>query len=57
LWVGSTPNSYDVYAGWETGLWRALMLPTNGQPIYVRLWSWLNGAWQWNDYTYTAAGP
>jgi hypothetical protein len=29
-------------------------LPTNGSTIYVRLWSRISGAWQFNDYTYTA---
>jgi hypothetical protein len=31
-------------------------LPTNGSTVYVRLWSLIGGAWQWNDYTYRAAG-
>ncbi|MGA3264045.1 MAG: chitobiase/beta-hexosaminidase C-terminal domain-containing protein [Terracidiphilus sp.] len=31
-------------------------LPTNGQPVYVRLYSLINGTWQSNDYTYTASG-
>jgi hypothetical protein len=30
-------------------------MPTNGHPVYVRLWSLLNGTWVYNDYTYTAA--
>jgi hypothetical protein len=29
-------------------------LPTNGATVYVRLLSKINGAWQSNDYTYTA---
>ncbi len=29
-------------------------LPTNGNTVYVRLWSLINGAWQYIDYTYTA---
>jgi len=33
-------------------------LPTNGSTIFVRLWSRIAGAWQFNDYAYTAAvGP
>ena len=28
-------------------------IPTNGGTIYVRLYSLINGAWQYNDYTYT----
>ena len=32
-------------------------LPTNGAPIYVRLWTWINGGaiQLLNDYTYTEA--
>jgi hypothetical protein len=30
-------------------------LPLNGSTIYVRLWSNVNGVWQWSDYTYIAA--
>jgi hypothetical protein len=30
-------------------------LPANGSTVYVRLWSRISGAWQFNDYTYTAA--
>jgi peptidyl-Asp metalloendopeptidase len=29
-------------------------LPANGSTVYVRLWSLISGAWQFNDYTYTA---
>ena len=29
-------------------------LPNGGIPIYVRLWSLINGVWQYNAYTYTA---
>ncbi len=32
-------------------------IPTTGGTIYVRLWTMLNGAWQYHDYTYTAANP
>jgi uncharacterized repeat protein (TIGR01451 family) len=32
-------------------------LPTDGSTIYVRLWSKINGAWPFVDYTYTAASP
>jgi hypothetical protein len=57
LWVGSTAGSYDLYAQWETGLSRTVTLPTDGRAIFVRLFSEINGALQFNDYTYTAAGP
>jgi hypothetical protein len=32
-------------------------LPLTGVPIYVRLFSVLNGTWVSNDYQFTAAGP
>ncbi len=31
-------------------------LPTNGAIVYARLFSKIGGAWQYTDYTYTAAG-
>jgi hypothetical protein len=29
-------------------------LPTNGKKIYARLYSWINGGWEYTDSTYTA---
>jgi len=57
LWVGSTPSSYDLYAAVETGQSRTLNMPVDGRPIYVTLWSMINGRWQSNSYAYTAAAP
>ncbi len=57
LWVGTTPGGYNLYTA-SQGLNRSVTisgLPTNGVPIYVRLWTKLNGSWQYNDYQYTAA--
>jgi len=31
----------------------ALTLPANGVKVYARLYSKINGAWQFNDYVYT----
>jgi hypothetical protein len=31
-------------------------VPTNGVMIYARLWSYLNGTWQYTDYTFTESG-
>jgi hypothetical protein len=31
-------------------------LPTNGVTVYARLYSLINGSWQFTDYTYTEAG-
>ncbi|MEI7959212.1 MAG: hypothetical protein WCI40_08895, partial [Verrucomicrobiota bacterium] len=57
LWVGSKPDSYDLYAGFEkTNLSKTVTLPTDGRPIYVRLWSMIGGVWQqYNSYVYTAS--
>jgi len=62
LWIGSTPDGYDLYAAAEgTRLSKTLNLPADGRPIYVRLWSMFNGVWQqYNSYTFTspvAPGP
>ena len=55
LWVGSEPDTYDLYAAAEgTNLSRSVTLPSDGRPVYVRLWSMFNGAWQqYNSYTFT----
>ena len=59
LWVGSTSvgssnlyNSGSVTATTET----VSDLPNNGETVYVRLYSLINGAWQYTDYTYKASG-
>ncbi|MCX7826020.1 MAG: hypothetical protein N2689_10735, partial [Verrucomicrobiae bacterium] len=55
LWVGSSPLSYDIYQGIQSGQSRTLTLPTDGRTIHVTLWSWINGSWQPNAYSYTAS--
>ena len=59
LYVGSTVvgssnlyNSGNVTATTET----VSDLISNGQTVYVRLYSLINGAWQYTDYTYVAYG-
>ena len=32
-------------------------IPTAGATLYARLYSYINGAWQYNDYTYTESLP
>ncbi|MBI5685928.1 MAG: putative Ig domain-containing protein [Verrucomicrobia bacterium] len=54
LWVGSATNGSDLYAAFEPGTSRTLVLPLDGRPLYVRLWSLINGDWQYNSYAYTA---
>jgi hypothetical protein len=54
LWVGNSPNTYDIYQGIEPGQSRTLALPVDGRTLYITLWSWVNNTWQPNTYTYTA---
>ncbi len=59
LFVGTTVGNNDVYgADMGTSSTSAAVsgLPTNGKPLYVRIWSYIDGAWQWSDAQYTAAG-
>ncbi|HWE87287.1 MAG TPA: hypothetical protein VG267_20240, partial [Terracidiphilus sp.] len=56
--LGTTgPGSKDVYnptgsvtSALTTG---SVAIPSNGVTLYARLYSWINGAWQYTDYTYT----
>ncbi|NVN93404.1 MAG: hypothetical protein HXX11_22800, partial [Desulfuromonadales bacterium] len=68
-WTNTGASLYQVFVGTTAGASNIAMsnattgtsttingLPTNGSTIYVRLFSQINGAWQFNDYTYTASG-
>jgi serine protease len=57
LYVGTGGvGSYDIYYAFQgTSLSNTVSgLPTDGRSVYVRLWSYLGGAWQYDDYTYRA---
>ena len=56
LQVGTTPGGQELYSASESLNLSAtvLALPTNGSTVHARLWSNVGGAWQYNDYTYTA---
>src|SRR5204863_8346825 len=55
LEVGGTANPQQFYAQGLTSLSATVSaLPTDGSTVYVRLWSRLNGDWQYTTYTYTA---
>jgi hypothetical protein len=56
LWIGTTPGSYNLvnFGGVSVTSWTATNLPTNGAPLYARLWSLIGGVLQYTDYTYTA---
>ena len=55
--VGSTQGGNDI---WQSGnLGNVLQdtvtsLPANGSQIYVTLWTYVGGSWQYNQYTYTS---
>jgi|GEM_PF-858004 len=62
LWVGSAtitsdPDTADIYRSTAlTGTSQAVTgLPTDGSTVYVRLYSFIDGAFQHNDYSFTAA--
>ena len=57
LWVGTTPVGKDIYAGSATTATSLTVtkIPTHGKTVYARLWSSINGAWQYNDYNYVEA--
>ncbi|MCC6419219.1 MAG: hypothetical protein IT429_13370 [Gemmataceae bacterium] len=59
LWIGNTAGARDLVAtGGVTTSYAATGLPTDGRILYVRLWSLVGPAWQYNDYLYTAQpGP
>jgi hypothetical protein len=45
IWVGSTPGGLDLgNAGVVSDTSMTLVLPTDGNPVYVTLWSMLNGS-------------
>jgi hypothetical protein len=59
LWLGTTGvGSNNIAIGGKTGTNSTKMkgLPTNGQTIYIRLWTELgSNNFRYTDYTYTAA--
>ena len=55
LWVGTTPGGHDLENAGLTGTSFTANLPTNGAPLYVRLYSMIRGTLQYNAYTYTEA--
>ncbi|MCP4105940.1 MAG: hypothetical protein GY749_10450 [Desulfobacteraceae bacterium] len=59
LWIGTTKGSNDIYSDNQGTNNSKLVtgLPDNGIILYVRLLSYVNGEWLYNDYTYTAVVP
>ena len=58
LWIGTSPGSLNLYDGSQAGNTSATIssLPMNGTSVYVRLFSLINGSWQYSDYSYSTAG-
>jgi hypothetical protein len=59
FWVGTQGiGTANLYNSGQTGATSATVsdLPSNGEKVYVRLYSLINGAWQYTDYTYVASG-
>ena len=60
-WIdaGSTPEGNNYFQSGNIGnvtTYNVTNLPTDGSTIYITLWSYVNGSWLYNEYTYTAAG-
>jgi hypothetical protein len=55
--VGTAVGAFDVFEGNSGTATHAVVstVPTTGRPVNARLWSLINGAWQYSDYTFTAA--
>jgi hypothetical protein len=58
LWVGTSVGSSNIYNSGSVTVTTETVtdLPSNGLPVYVRLLSYINGAWVSTDYTYTTTG-
>jgi hypothetical protein len=59
LHVGTTAaGSTNIFSGSVTGTSQAVTgIPTTGGTLYVRLYSYIAGAWQYTDYSYTELNP
>ena len=59
LHVGTTgAGSSNIFGGTVTGTSKSVTgIPTMGGTLYVRLYSYLAGAWQYVDYTFVEASP
>ena len=58
LWIGMTEGGRDlknVTLGPSTTSYTAKNLPNSGETLYARLYSLINGVYQYNSYTYIAA--
>lgn len=57
-WVGSLPGGYDIAAiDAGTATTRSLTVPSDGGPVYVTLWSLINGAYQSSSRWFLSPQP
>ena len=58
LFVGTSQGNNDIYGADQGTNTSATVtgLPVNGRVLHVRLWSYIGGGWQSNDYSYRAFG-
>ncbi|MBI5683439.1 MAG: hypothetical protein HZC54_00030 [Verrucomicrobia bacterium] len=54
IWVGSTPNGFDIAALFVNGLGQRVTVPTDGRQLFVKIWSKVGGTWVSNSYQFTA---
>jgi hypothetical protein len=55
--IGNTQGSRDIYGSAASGGSTTVsVIPTDGRRIYVRLWTLIDGVWQYNDYSYLTQG-
>jgi hypothetical protein len=57
--IGSTSGGNNYYQSGNLGNVTQVTvngLPSNGSTLYVTLWSYINGQWVYNEYTYVAYG-
>lgn len=56
LWVGSQPGGKEYFSRTIRSTLSQVVttLPNDGSPVYVRLFSYVNTDWVWNDYAFTA---
>ena len=57
LEIGTTPGGHEIISrdmGWQQSF-DVTGLPNDGRTLYVQLLSFINGGWQANTYTLTAA--
>lgn len=59
MWVGSAYSTYDLGAFYIDSATHSqtVTLPTDGGPVYVALWSLINGAYQGSHYWFNTASP